>query len=75
MTPGEILQTLIGMANRPAGTPVRPAVIKLRGGTTVTALITGFNLQMPGDLTIHTLDPASNTRGQIAGDEVINIHS
>ena len=60
MTPGEILQTLFGMANRPAGTLVRPSVITLRGGTTVTALITGFNLQMPGGLTIHTLDPASN---------------
>ena len=73
MTVGEILQTLFGMANRPAGTLVRPSVITLRDGTTVTALITGFNLQMPGGLTIHTLDPASNTKGQIAGDEVINI--
>ena len=41
MTSGEILQTLIGMANRPAGTPVRPSVITLRDGTTVTALIRG----------------------------------
>lgn len=73
MTPAEILQTLFGMANRPAATPVRPSVITLRGGATVTALITGFNLQMPGSLTIHTLDPDSNTKNQIAGDEVINI--
>jgi hypothetical protein len=73
MTRGEILQTLFGMANRPAGALVRPAVITLRGGATVTAIITGFNLQMPGGLTIHTLDAASNTQRQIAGDEVINI--
>lgn len=73
MTPVEILQTLSGIANRPAATPVRPSVLTLRDGTTVTALITGFNLQIPGALTIHTLDPASNTKRQIAGDEVINI--
>jgi hypothetical protein len=73
MTPGEILQTLFGMANRPAGTQVRPAVIALRDGATITAIITGFNLQMPGSLTIHTHDPASNTSREIAGDDVINI--
>ena len=73
LTPGEILQTLFAMSNRPAGTLIRPSVITLRGGTTVTALITGFNLQMPGGFTIHTLDPVSNTKGEIAGDEVINI--
>jgi hypothetical protein len=28
---------------------------------------------MPGGLTIQTVDPASNTKRQIAGDEVINI--
>jgi hypothetical protein len=73
MTPGEILQTLIGIGSRPAGTRVRPSVIKLRSGTTVTVLITGFNLQLPGGLTIHTLDPTTNNKGQIAGDDVINI--
>ena len=75
MTPGEILQALFRMANRPAGTPVRPSVITLRGGNLVTAIVTGFNLQMPGGFTIFTLDPASNARGQIAGDEVINIQA
>jgi hypothetical protein len=77
MTPREILQTLLGMANRPAGTLVRPSVITLRGGTTVTALITGFDVNFdpktPLDLTIHTQDPASNTKGQVAVDDVINI--
>lgn len=73
MTPGEVLQTLFGMANRPSATPVRPSVITLRGGTKATVIITGFNLQMPGGLTIHTLDPALNTNGQILGDDVINI--
>lgn len=73
MTSGEILQTLLGMANRPAGTQGRPSAITLRAGSTVTALITGFDLQMPGGLTIHTLDPASNKKGQILGDDVINI--
>jgi hypothetical protein len=73
MTPGEILQTLFGMANWPASTMVRPSVITLRGGTTITAIITGFNLQMPASLTIHTLDLASNTKREIAADEVDNI--
>ena len=73
MTPGEILQTLIGAANRPAGTVVRPSAITLKNGTTVYAIITGFNLQLPGGLTIHTLDPTLNTKEQIQGDEVINI--
>jgi hypothetical protein len=73
MTPGEMLHTLVGMANRPAGTQVRPSVITLRSGTTVTALITGFNVEMPGGLTIHTQGPALNTKGQIAGDDVVNI--
>jgi hypothetical protein len=73
MTPGEVLQALVGMANRPAATLVRPSVITVRGGTTVTAIITGFNLQIPGGITIHTLDPASQAKGEIAGDEVINI--
>src|SRR5262245_3407600 len=44
MTPREILQTLLDMANRPAGTLVRPSIITLRGGTTVTALISGFGV-------------------------------
>jgi hypothetical protein len=73
MTPEEILRTLVSIAKRPAGTLVRPSVIRLRGGGAVTAVITGFNVQMPGGLTIHTLDPASNIKGQIAGDEVTNI--
>jgi hypothetical protein len=73
MTPTEIRQTLFGMANRPAATRARPAVITLRDGTKVTALINGFNLEMPGGLTLHTLDPATGSKGQIAGDEVINI--
>lgn len=73
MTPGEILSALFGLANRPPGASIRPSVITLRDSTTINALITGFNLQMPGSLTIHPLDPASNTKGQIAGDQVINI--
>lgn len=73
MMPGEILQTLIGMSNRPAGTLVRPSVITLRGGAKVNVLITGFNLQLPGGLIIDTLDPVSNTKMQISGDEVIDI--
>ena len=73
MTSGELLQALIGMSNRPAGTQARPSVITLRDGATITAIVTGFNLQMPGAVTIDTLDPASNTKGQLEGDEVINI--
>jgi len=73
MTPAEILETLIRIANRPGATPARPSVITLRGGVTLTALITGFDLQLPGSLTIHTLDPASNTTQQIAGDDVTDI--
>lgn len=73
MAPGDILQTLIGIAKRPAGSPARPTVITLRDGRTVTALITGFNLQLPGGLTIQTVDPTSNIKQQIAGDDVVNI--
>jgi hypothetical protein len=73
MTSEEILQTLVGIANRPATQTVRPSAIKLRSGATVNALITGFNVQMPGNLTIHTLDPASNTKTSIAADDVVNI--
>lgn len=61
MAPGDILQTLIGIANRPVAAPAHPSVIRLRDGTTVTALITGFNLQLPGGLTIQTVDPTSET--------------
>jgi hypothetical protein len=75
MTRAEVLQTLFAMVNGPAGMPARPAVITLRGGNQVTVLITGFNLQMPTGLTIHTLDPTSNTKGQITGDEVTNIQA
>jgi hypothetical protein len=73
MAPGEILQTLFGIAKRPAAAPARPSVITLRDGTTVTALITGFNLQLPGCLTIQTLDPTSSTKREISGDDVIEI--
>jgi hypothetical protein len=73
MTPGEILQTLVDLSNRPAAAPVRPSVIRLRDGTTLTALITGFNLQLPGSLTIQTLDPSSNRKRQIAVEDVVNI--
>jgi hypothetical protein len=73
MMPGEILQTLIGLSNRSAGVSARPSMITLRSGATITAVITGFNLQLPGGITIHTLDPASNIKGDIPGDEVINI--
>lgn len=72
LTPQELLQMLLGMANRPRNL-VRPSAITLRDGTTATAIITGFDLQLPGGLTIQTLDPVSNAKKQIAGDEVINI--
>lgn len=75
MTPGEILQALIGMANRPNGTPAGPAVITLRDGTTTTALITGFDLKIPGGLTIRATDMASQSKKEITGDEVVNIQS
>lgn len=69
----EILQTLLGMAKRPGGTLIRPSTITLRGGGALTALITGFNVQTSGGLTIHTLDPTSNIKQEISGDEVVNI--
>jgi hypothetical protein len=73
ITPEEILQTLFGLANRPTPSTPRPSVITLRDGTTVTGLITGFNLQMPGGLTIDTFDPAAKNKRQIAGDEITNM--
>jgi hypothetical protein len=36
-------------------------------------LITGFNLQLPGGLTIQTVDPTSNVKRQIVGDDVISL--
>lgn len=73
MTSEEMLQMLLRIANRPGGANAKPSTIRLSSGVTVTAIITGFNLQMPGGLTIHTLDTASNTRTSIVGDDVINI--
>lgn len=73
MTPGEILQALIDLANRPWGAIARPSVITLRNGTTIDAVVTGFNLQMPGGLTIATLEPDSNIKRQISADEVVSI--
>lgn len=47
-SPGEILRTLVDMADRPAGTRASPSIITLLDGTTVNAVITGFHLNLPG---------------------------
>jgi hypothetical protein len=73
MTPGEVLQALFEMANRPPDSVARPSQIALRDGSTLSALVTGFNFQMPGGLTIDTLDLTANTNRKISGDDVVSI--
>lgn len=74
MTPVELLQTLISMSNRPAGTIVRPSVITLRDGSSKEVIISGFQMQIPSGLTIQAIDPSSMTTSQISGEEVVSIH-
>ena len=75
MSPDEILCTLFAMANRTSGTRVYPSRVTLNDGTTVEALIVEFKLKMPGGLTITTLDPKSQKRGEISGEDVVNIET
>ena len=73
MTPLEILQAVFEITNQPAGAVVHPSVLTLRDGTKVTACIDGFQLKLPGELTIDATDAVSKLPRQIAGADLMNI--
>jgi hypothetical protein len=73
LTSTEVLQTLLTLATRPAGAPAPSALITLRDGSSLRALITGFHWQVLGELTLNLLDPVTNTRREITAADVVNL--
>lgn len=76
MTRAELLPTLIAVANRNPGEPARPVALTLRDGSTFTATITSFRLQMPDGVvlqTLQTLDAATSIERQVLGEEIVGM--
>ena len=73
ITQTELLQTLMTLADRPPNSVLPESVITLRDGMSVRGIINGFNVQMPGELTIYVHDQSTNSRRQIAGADVVEI--
>ena len=61
------------LADRPPNSVLPESVITLRDGMSVRGIINGFNVQMPGELTINVHDQSTNSRRQIAGADVVEI--
>lgn len=73
MTPKELLQTLTAKVNRPAESVLQPSLITLRDGNSIQAIVTGFNFQTSGGITLFLIDPATNVNRQIQGTDVASI--
>lgn len=73
MTPMEILQTAFAAANRPVGSGELPSRITLRDGSTVRGFLSGFQLRLPGPLTLDVLDSATNTNRKISVEDITSI--
>jgi hypothetical protein len=73
MTPIEILQTVLALANGPAGSQSEPSLIRLQDGSEIRGVIIGFHLQLPGGPTLTIVDRDTKAERQISTDDVVNI--
>ncbi len=73
MSREEVLQTVFRLVHRPAGLPSRTTVFTSKDGSRTSVEVTGLQLNVAGDLTIHAIDRSTNRHVVLSGDDVAGI--